>query len=126
MQIFAYILLVKQMRIHKIYEIKKILPALAFGIIASVLVLTYTKNSFDGMAKGINFCLSVLVPSLFPFMFISSFIVNSGVFRLLSKPFGLNVRNGFLPLSISVWVGPALHASNRFLPPLKQKHLYGF
>lgn len=89
MQIFAYILLVKQMRIHKIYEIKKILPALAFGIIASVLVLTYTKNSFDGMAKGINFCLSVLVPSLFPFMFISSFIVNSGVFRLLSKPFGL-------------------------------------
>lgn len=36
---------------------------------------------------GIKFCLGVLVPSLFPFMAISSFVVNSGLANIIGKPF---------------------------------------
>ncbi len=77
------------MRIYKITEIKKMLPSLLFAITASVLVLVFPKSTINGAIKGINFCLNVLVPSLFPFMVISSFIVSSGIYKLLSKP--LNV-----------------------------------
>ncbi|BED92358.1 MAG: sporulation integral membrane protein YlbJ [Candidatus Paraimprobicoccus trichonymphae] len=37
-----------------------------------------------GVSTGINFCINILIPSLFPFMFLSCFIVNSGI----SEEFG--------------------------------------
>lgn len=47
-------------------------------------VLVFSKECSSGAVKGINLCLTVLVPSLFPFMAIASFIVKSG----LHKKFG--------------------------------------
>lgn len=40
-----------------------------------------------GAIKGIEMCLSVLVPSLFPFMALSAFMVKSGMTQTLGKPF---------------------------------------
>lgn len=50
-------------------------------------VLIYSRECSNGAIKGIEMCLSVLVPSLFPFMAISSFIVKSGMSHTLGKPF---------------------------------------
>lgn len=87
MQLTAYILLVKLMRIYKISEIKNILPAILFTLFAIFAVLFIPKATSQGVKTGIDFCLSVLVPSLFPFMVISSFVVNSGIYVLFTKPF---------------------------------------
>lgn len=46
-------------------------------------------------AAGISYCLSVLVPSLFSFMALSSFAVNSPAAQVLGRPFGPIVRYVF-------------------------------
>lgn len=52
------------------------------------VVIIYSKSCCDGAVKGIGMCLNVLVPSLFPFMVLSSFIVKSGLSYTLGKPLG--------------------------------------
>lgn len=92
MQKTAYILLVRLMRIFKITDIKRILLYFLFSVITCGLVLLFPKCSANGVSKGIEFCLNVLVPSLFPFMVLSSFIITSGVYRIFSKPLGVVTR----------------------------------
>lgn len=58
-------------------------------------VLIYSQECSNGAIKGIEMCLSVLVPSLFPFMAISSFIVKSGISQTLGKPFKLIMKKIF-------------------------------
>lgn len=86
MQMFAYILLVRIMRIYKITEISKFFPALLFAITLCFCILTFPKDASQGVKNAIIFCTNVLIPSLFPFMVISAFTVNSGLCTLLEKP----------------------------------------
>ena len=58
-------------------------------------VIIYSKECSDGAIQGIEMCLKVLVPSLFPFMAISSFIVRSGLSYTLGKPFKAVMRRLF-------------------------------
>ncbi|MCQ2514412.1 MAG: hypothetical protein MJ089_04900 [Ruminococcus sp.] len=51
------------------------------------IVLIYSKNCAEGAVNGITLCLNILIPSLFPFMALSSFIVKSGLSEFLGKPF---------------------------------------
>ena len=51
------------------------------------IALTRSTDCSEGALKGIEFCLKVLIPSLFPFMAICSFIVNSRLHQYLGKPF---------------------------------------
>lgn len=51
------------------------------------VVIIYSKACSQGALSGIEMCLKVLVPSLFPFMAISSFIVKSGIANTIGKPF---------------------------------------
>lgn len=53
------------------------------------LIIIFSSECTEGAALGIKFCLGVLVPSLFPFMAISSFVVNSGLANIIGKPFKL-------------------------------------
>ena len=39
----------------------------------------------QGAADGLLYCAQVLIPSLFPFMVLSSFVVNSGISAALSR-----------------------------------------
>lgn len=50
-------------------------------------VMIYSQECSTGVINGIEMCLSVLVPSLFPFMALSSFIVKSGLSQILGRPF---------------------------------------
>ena len=61
----------------------------AFAVFAlCVAVLIFSADCSNGALNGLNFCFGVLIPSLFPFMAISSFVVKSGLSSTLGKPFG--------------------------------------
>lgn len=57
--------------------------------------LIYSKECSGGAVRGIEMCLGVLVPSLFPFMALSAFIVKSGMSETLGKPFKLIMNKLF-------------------------------
>ena len=88
MQIQSYILVVIDMYINaavgKAGTVFKALAALA----VCVSILIFSESCSKGAFNGISLCLNVLVPSLFPFMAASSFIVKSGLAQKIGKPFG--------------------------------------
>lgn len=92
MQVIAYILLVKAMRFFKITEIKKVILLSVFSVSACILILIFPDETSAGAKDGLEFCAGVLVPSLFPFMVISSFTIESGLCSLLEKPFSKIIR----------------------------------
>ena len=78
-----------------ISAIKKHVKALAPVVISSALcLLIISKSSIasEGIVNGLKICAGVIIPSLFPFMVFSSFIVKSGIYikigRILGKPIG--------------------------------------
>ena len=58
----------------------------ALAVCASILI--FSESCSKGALNGISLCLNVLVPSLFPFMAASSFIVKSGLAQKIGKPLG--------------------------------------
>lgn len=56
--------------------------------IAFIIKITQTpKTAAKGASQGLNFCLEMLIPSLFIFMFLAAFIVNSGISKKFQKLF---------------------------------------
>ncbi|WP_407384069.1 hypothetical protein [Ruminococcus sp.] len=82
------------MKRKKLFEYRNIIKALtaALGIYISI---RYAAECTEGIKKGIMFCLEVLIPSLFLFMVLSSYLVRSGLIQALSKPFGSLTRSLF-------------------------------
>lgn len=68
------------------HKISAVFLSLAI-IIICVLLLLFSKECASGAFSGIEMCINVLIPSLFPFMAVSSFIIKSGVSDILGKPF---------------------------------------
>lgn len=60
-----------------------------FALIASILAIycaiKFSKECSDGVLNGLSFCVTVLVPSLFIFMVIASYIANSRACEILSN-----------------------------------------
>lgn len=54
-------------------------------VIMIICAACFTKECTKGALNGIYFCAEVLVPSIFPFMVISVFVVKSGVSAMLGK-----------------------------------------
>lgn len=52
---------------------------------AGLALSLFPETAARGAAQGLNVCLSVLVPSLFPFLVLSVFLVRSGAAALLGK-----------------------------------------
>lgn len=59
----------------------------AFIIFFGIFLVQNPDLSIIGVKSGINMCLNVIVPSLFPFIFFSSLMINSGIFNTLGKIF---------------------------------------
>lgn len=55
-------------------------------------ILVYQKASSCGVQKGLSFCSDILIPSLFPFMVMSSFIIKSGLSEKLGYLFNPVVK----------------------------------
>ncbi len=60
------------------------LLAVALSIFCAIF---YSKECSQGVINGISFCVTILVPSLFLFMIIASFISNSVVSNVMGRPF---------------------------------------
>ncbi len=72
------------MRTRLLYLCKTILLCLI--IIACALgILLFPNDVRNGASSGISYCLYTLVPSLFPFMVLSSFIIHSGISKFIGK-----------------------------------------
>ncbi len=48
-------------------------------------ILLFPNDVRNGAANGISYCLYTLVPSLFPFIVLSSFMIHSGISKLIGK-----------------------------------------
>ena len=87
-----------------------IVKAAAQGAVC-VLLLVYAQGSREGAAQGVRLCLSVLVPSLFPFMAVTQLFVHTGLCqragKVLHRParalFGLS--GAFAPVILLCLVG---------------------
>lgn len=62
---------------------------------AGILLMPYASKS--GVQKGLTLCSEILIPSLFPFMVISSFIVKSGIALKISN-FAKNITKSLFNL----------------------------
>ncbi len=88
MHIQSYILVVIDMYINAaVGKAGTVFKALsAFAVCGSILI--FSESCSKGALNGISLCLNVLIPSLFPFMAASSFIVKSGLAQKFAKPMG--------------------------------------
>ncbi|MBQ5634313.1 MAG: hypothetical protein IIV11_05455, partial [Clostridia bacterium] len=82
------------------------------GILALLLTFGFADTAIGAMSEGMKLCVSVVVPSLFPFMVFSDILVSSGGARLIAMPFsrlagklfGLS-REGSVPLVLGILCG---------------------
>ena len=74
---------VDKMKIKK--EILRDYSIILVVVILGLILLLMKNNVADGVKKGLEMCGNILIPSLFPFMALSSFAVRSGVFDRLNK-----------------------------------------
>ena len=69
---------------------KKLLRTdMPFKIVALIVMITvfllFSKETTKGALEGLLFCGNMLIPSLFPFMVISTFVVKSGISDYLER-----------------------------------------
>ncbi|MCI8497561.1 MAG: hypothetical protein HFE85_04850 [Clostridiales bacterium] len=53
--------------------------AMAVTTAAAALLFLQPESAADGMRKGLNLCATVVIPSLFPFLVVSAFLIRSGL-----------------------------------------------
>lgn len=64
------------------------MPQLIVAVGGIFLALRYSRECYRGIESGIGFCLSVLIPSLFFFMIVAAYIVDSGIAEAICRPLG--------------------------------------
>ena len=91
----TYILLVIDMFVNaSAHRTATVLKAFAVMSLCVALLL-FSQNCSQGAVEGLKLCFGVLVPSLFPFMAVSSFIVKSGLSQKIGRPFGFIMKKLF-------------------------------
>ncbi|MBR5090502.1 MAG: hypothetical protein IK093_13820, partial [Ruminiclostridium sp.] len=66
---------------------KLLLMAKAAGItILAILAVIYPEESAGSVVNSINVCISSIIPSMFAFMVITTYIQSSGLYRLIFRP----------------------------------------
>jgi sporulation integral membrane protein YlbJ len=59
---------------------------------AAVLIIAMPEAARKGVSSGLNICGAILIPSLFPFMVLSSFMIESGITELIGRIFKLPAK----------------------------------
>lgn len=59
------------------------------------LLFLFPAQSAQGASAGVNLCLELLIPALFPFFVLSSLFISTGLAQACSKPLGPFIRRGF-------------------------------
>lgn len=77
-----------------------------------IFIMIHPESATNGIKNGISLLLTIIIPSLFPFLVLSSFIASSKSFYILSGVFGpltthifkIN-KNGFIPILMGLTGG---------------------
>ncbi|MDR1240841.1 MAG: hypothetical protein LBK29_03115 [Oscillospiraceae bacterium] len=69
----------------KYLKILKNLFLALITILAILVIILFPEASSAGALSGMHFCADMLIPAVFPFVFLSSWIVNSGLAKKLNK-----------------------------------------
>lgn len=72
-------------------QFQNLLPVMASGIVC-LLIISKSAVASQGIINGLKICVNVIIPSLFPFMVFSSFVVKSGIYLKIGKLFGKPIR----------------------------------
>ena len=67
----------------------------ALAVLYAFFLIVFVKDVSAAVLNSVRVCLEVMIPSLYAFIVISGFIVSSGLYAVLSKPFGLIARYVF-------------------------------
>ena len=71
------------LRVFRIYligdDMKKLNFSFIFVMIFLIFFFSFPREISNGVSEGFNVCKNVIVPSLFPFLIMSSFVVKSGL-----------------------------------------------
>lgn len=111
MQFQSYILSVIDMYINAgVHKAGVAIKALLVLVLCALLIV-FSESCASGALQGLEMCLKVLIPSLFPFMAVSSFIVNSGLAYKFEKPFAkitkalFGLSGSFAPIILLSLIG---------------------
>ena len=88
MQKSSYILSVNVVTRYIILKKSKLLLLWTITLLSLFLLLAFPKDIRNGGSNGAFLCIQVLIPSLFPFMILSDFLVRSGLTLRIPKLFG--------------------------------------
>ena len=87
---------------------KSYIPGIA-AFIAMLILILDSQTAFSGAKEGVNLCIQVIIPSLFPFFLISVMLIHalSGADLPLMKPLGraLGIPVGSEPVIIPAFLG---------------------
>lgn len=76
-----------------------------FVLLFGFFLSKYPEASFSAVKGGVKICTELLIPSLFPFIFFSSLMINSGVYKLIGEIFSPLSNIFFIPKdAISVFL----------------------
>ena len=70
---------------------------LIFSIFFCIFLSVFSKDVLGNVEESCRICLKTLVPSLFPFMFFSSFLIKSGTSRMVGRLFSPLSQMLFIP-----------------------------
>ena len=76
------------MKGQKLFRYRKIIFRLTVAALGVFLALRYAEECRSGVENGIKLCIEVLIPSLFFFMTVAAYLVQSGVADRLCRPLG--------------------------------------
>lgn len=69
------------------YFLFRYIPICFLVFLVAFMLLRFPESAGQGISDGIDICLGTLIPSLYPFMVLSSFLVNSTILGGISKVF---------------------------------------
>lgn len=82
----------KKLKLNKTY---KLCFTLALSVLFAFVLIKYPLLSSDGIMKGLRLSAGTIVPSLFPFIVISTFAANSGAVEFLGQRTDIFFRKAF-------------------------------
>ena len=76
------------MKIYKSYTLKNILNIFIF-LISLFILLIFSKDNFSSVKSSISIFISSIIPSLFPFIFFTEFILNTDILNSIQISTGV-------------------------------------
>lgn len=88
---FIYFNQVEFIRSEAMKKVKNYIAGF-LAVLYAFFLIVFVQDVTTAILNSVRVCLEVMIPSLYAFIVISGFIVSSGLYAVLSKPFGFIAR----------------------------------